>query len=344
MIFKKIFSPAPKFAALKYFGTENVGDEIQTIAAMQFLPKVDKFVDRERLNEFNSSKKHKIILNGWFMHRPEHWPPSPNLDPLLISFHLTRDAHAGFNKLMIPPPSTILCESGREYLKKHSPIGTRDLDTLKQLQESGIDAYFSGCLTLTLQPPPGIARKEIVYAVDIDEDLRNHFEIKYGIPIIPLTHRCVVDDIATRFEFAQSLLRRYAEARAVITSRLHCALPCLALSTPVLFVENATDSYRFDGLRDLLHRSSRDEILSDSYEFNPICPPNNDFHWQDLRDKLINTCQEFVGNGHKLRNMLEKGGLSDVLSSDEPSQEALAASQRAGRGRQLIRNIMAARR
>ena len=58
---------------------------------------------------------------------------------------------------------------------------------------------------------------------------------------------------ARKYEEAEALLRRYATAELVITSRLHCALPCRAMGTPVIFVHpNYYSDSRFDGLRDIL--------------------------------------------------------------------------------------------
>ena len=47
----------------------------------------------------------------------------------------------------------------------------------------------------------------------------------------------------------------------MITSRIHCALPCLALGTPVIFIDSFTDDSnvsRIDGLRDLFNVVSID--------------------------------------------------------------------------------------
>ena len=47
-----------------------------------------------------------------------------------------------------------------EHLKKFEPIGCRDFFTLKSLLNKGIDAYFSSCLTLTLDIDYAIYNKE----------------------------------------------------------------------------------------------------------------------------------------------------------------------------------------
>jgi len=63
-----------KYGLLTY-RTENIGDEIQSIAARQFLPGVDIYVERDSLNNVVSDEKIKLIMNGWFTHKPENWPP-----------------------------------------------------------------------------------------------------------------------------------------------------------------------------------------------------------------------------------------------------------------------------
>ena len=67
----------------------NFGDEIQSIAASYFLPKIDYFIDRELIssNHFDKNEKIKIIMNGWWMHDSNQWPPAQNIEPLLISIH-----------------------------------------------------------------------------------------------------------------------------------------------------------------------------------------------------------------------------------------------------------------
>ena len=55
-----------------------------------------------------------------------------------------------------------------------------------------------------------------------------------------------------RFKIAKNLLDRYARAKLVVTTRLHAALPCLALHTPVIFINKAYVG-RFPGLYELLN-------------------------------------------------------------------------------------------
>ena len=48
-------------------------------------------------------------------------------------------------------------------------------------------------------------------------------------------------------------MKKYAKAKLVVTTRIHCALPCLALGTPVILVNSSYDDKRFDGLYNLLN-------------------------------------------------------------------------------------------
>ena len=116
----------------------NVGDNIQSLAAKQFLPKVDLYISREKLANYKGEKM-MLIMNGWFTHNVHNWIPSEDIIPLFVSFHVNNTAAPG-----------MLSEEGIEYLKKHQPIGCRDQFTVDLLNSEGIKAFFTGCLTLTL--------------------------------------------------------------------------------------------------------------------------------------------------------------------------------------------------
>ena len=55
-----------------------------------------------------------------------------------------------------------------------------------------------------------------------------------------------------RFKYATKLLDKYARAKLVISTRIHGALPCLALKTPIIFVNKHYDN-RYQGLYELLN-------------------------------------------------------------------------------------------
>lgn len=239
----------------------NVGDHVQSLAARQYLPQVDTLIERDSLSVLDLKEETAVIMNGWFTHKPENWPPVDKLKPLFISFHLN-SSHA---------PKVLGREENVEYLKKHSPIGCRDTGTVRFLQEKGIDAYYSSCLTTTLDIDfTSKERGDEILIVDVlyKDDLLTQYKesprsILSGIKsgkifslfkrerviksIIPkdilnkakyITHSYWNKDYTEqeRFVLAENLLRRYAKAKLVITSRIHCALPCIALGTPVIFI------------------------------------------------------------------------------------------------------------
>src|SRR5690606_21648242 len=212
--------------------------------------KVDELIYRDRLNEYNGTEPIKVIMNGWYTHKPENWPPSNSIVPLFVSFHLN-SAHA----------ATLLAkEENVEYLKKHGPIGCRDFGTVKFLKEKGIDCYYSACLTTTLGLKYRTEEKsDNIYIVDVlyKDDYKRLYR---DFPIRILSHlakgkifsinkreklikKIVPNEILEkaqyvshsywnkdfteeeRFELAESLLKKFAKAKLVITSRIHCALP-----------------------------------------------------------------------------------------------------------------------
>jgi len=273
-----------KYGLLKYDENKrffNVGDNIQSLAAKQFLPQVDKLLNREKLAEYKGEKT-KLIMNGWFTHNIHNWMPSDDIEPIFVSFHMNNTA-APF----------MLSKKGIAYLKKHQPIGCRDQFTADTLNAKGIDAHFTGCLTLTLDSykVDDSERDDAIYIVDplysyprpekifynakatvrnilngtafqlskkkkylkkfISEEVLNAAEFINQEP----PSNTYTDD--EKFEMAETLLTKYAKAKLVITSRIHCALPCLALGTPVIFIngfDSFVDSCRFDGILELFNR------------------------------------------------------------------------------------------
>ena len=100
-------------------------------------------------------------------------------------------------------------------------------------------------------------------------------------------------------------MREYADARLVVTSRIHCALPCLAMGVPVIFI-NAFDSHgdtcRFDGLIELFNRFdvNPEGVISNNFgvsgKIDGSYIPQNLNHHIALAEKMRATCEEFIRN------------------------------------------------
>ncbi len=259
-------SESPHFGVLKY-SSMNIGDEIQSIAAMRFLPKIDYYVHREQLNRFKCKNKPKVIMNGWYMWQVKNFPPTNDIDPLLISMHVRRR----IRKRFIRPKA-------RKYLIEHGPVGCRDLDTEKWLNENNIPAYFSGCLTLTLQRNPMIKRKDYIIAVDVSKEVEDTLRKRTQRPVYNIKrHLSPYFNQEERYKIAKILLAVYQSAHCVVTSRLHAAMPCLALETPVLLLDsndnNLHNDGRFTGLKELCNIVKENDFLSDPNSYDIVTPP-----------------------------------------------------------------------
>lgn len=258
-----------KAAVLSYPTSNNLGDPIQSIAAEQLLAEKPTSLDRDALDSYVGAPV-RLIMNGWFMEAPNRWPPAKNIQPVFISFHLNPIAAAA-----------VLSPQGIAYFKKHQPIGCRDFYTQRILEEKGIKTMFTGCLTLSLKReqlvPPDTARSGILvlsvhermlpdlnpfihkrltnYIIEIAKypvkQLKyqrakkqlDHFLKKQALPVefasqlVETQHHTPEE----RFLLARKQLEKIAKASYVITSRIHTALPAVAMGTPVLFLSDGLD-------------------------------------------------------------------------------------------------------
>jgi len=277
-----------KYGLLVY-STDNLGDEIQSLAAQRFLPSADYHFDRDALpGDDDLGESVKLIMNGWFSHLSQRlrWPPSKNLDPLITSFHISPGAQSLF-----------LSESGLQYLKEKEPIGCRDLYTLGLLRRRGIKSFFSACLTLTLNRPSVERDDNLVVANDLSEEMLVKISKDTDKHVVFTSNK--VDgtlDAKSKFQKAEALLRLYAKASCVVTTRLHCALPCIAMNTPVLLINRAADTERFFGLNAFVFNTSEFDFLAQDrfyYDFeNPIENPKSHLPYREL---LIQSVERFIG-------------------------------------------------
>jgi hypothetical protein len=287
-----------KYALLVYNNSGNLGDEIQSIAARRFLPRVDLTINRDRLNEFKSPDDEAVLLimNCWFGHQPENWPPSPDIVPLLISMHISTEPGGGITK--IPAAEFLLHEEMVNYLRGWGHVGARDLHTLKLLEDNGVPSYFSGCVTLTLQRSADIKRQELVIVNDLPDSVVAHVRKHSRYPILLTSHAdSYTSESELRFTKAQALLNHYQSAACVITSRLHCALPCLAFGTPVFVVDAFKDQTRYSGLNNLYRHCSVDEFLSGKSGIDINHPEPNSDEFLSFRSSLEQRISNFIELG-----------------------------------------------
>lgn len=281
----------------------NVGDDIQTLAARRFIPRVDHYIDRDRLDlvkniKTEHDKKLKIIMNGWYLGGYQHWPPeNVALAPLMTSIHLNPLEGDGAVIDSFKSSESI------EFLKKFSPIGARDKTTLKILKDSGIDSYFSACMTLTLIPDKNVSRKNFILAVNVSDRVYETMKSRTDRPIVRMdVERTQNTTVEENLALARYYLYMYQSAHCVVTTRLHATLPTVAVEGRVLFIverngDNGDFNERFSGLYELVNFMTAEEYIADSgverYDINK--PPNNPHHYKKHRAKLEKVCRDYTG-------------------------------------------------
>lgn len=283
------------YGVLKY-SSQNIGDEIQSIAAMRFLPKIDYYCHRERLDQFHlpkeqEGKKVKLIMNAWWMWDPSHFPPSKDIDPLLISMHLFQKYYDKFER-----PEFL------DYLRQHGPVGCRDMATKQYLDSHDVPTYFSGCLTTTLQGNPEYRKKkgnDYILCVDLPERLVKEIKKRTDRPVYSVSRMLSVAFSAVdRMELARIMLALYHNAYCVVTPRLHVALPSTAFGTPVCLInvgKNAPRRGRFEGMEHFFHEFSEEEFMENPNSYNFDNPPQNPNTHLEMRADLIERCKAFTG-------------------------------------------------
>lgn len=268
----------------------NIGDEIQSIAAQRFLPQIDYYIFREQLSNFVASEKTKLIMNSWYMWKPQNFPPKECVDPLLISMYFNPDCR-----------KRILTGRTIDFFKKHGPVGCRDLSTLKWLEENDIPAYFSSCLTITLIPNEVIRARyseKFVLCVDCSNEIVNYVKNKSLYPVYSFNKLfSPYIESVDRMTLAKAVLFMYQNAHCVITTNLHTALPCLAFNTKVCLLKKKEEFShgmgRFEGMESFFNWQTEESFLNNNYDFNT--PIQNPTAFIEYQKKLIDRCREFTG-------------------------------------------------
>jgi len=276
-----------KYAGFKYNYLNNIGDHIQSLAVEQFLPKVNIRINRDSLSLNTVNDPVLLVMNGWFSHTPGVcFPPNRNIIGLFWGFHVT-DWNNSWEYLLKP--------SSLSYLRKFEPIGCRDTETMRRLTKAGIDSFYSKCLTLTFPKRKSVPKNGINILVDAD-----HIPLPASIKkdSLSVSHQVpwrLSENI--KFIYARHLLHLYGErAKLIVTTRLHCALPCVAMGIPVVFFGDEKD-YRISLLKDVglkinaISVDNRNDFLSC---FNDIDWHPGIIDFEEDKDRLISSFKKML--------------------------------------------------
>lgn len=319
-----------KYGLLYYKDTDNIGDDIQTYAQSRFLPRIDYMIDREKLNDFVPEKKEyvKTIMNAWYIHDYFNFDISPYIYPLLVSMFFKRVTY----KSGITVNDDYINENVRNTLRKYGPVGARDDHTRKLMKDLNVESYFSGCLTLTLDKFEGVKKEDYIVVNGLTKD-----EVKY---IKSITKRKVIEfhqDVKRgsfsnetwkkREERVIETLKLYQGAHMVITTKLHCSLPCLALETPVLLLYDDSKSENIDRIGTYityLNHVNRKNIGDITSEIIEAAKPNPKKYCK-LRNDLISKCKNFIKKEIKIdsKNLPEISDYSLFLERSTAQKDVI---------------------
>lgn len=158
--------------------------------------------------------------------------------------HFAQDIHRFFENSELNPLDDDCC---RDWFEKWGSVGCRDNYTMNMLQQLGISTWLSGCITLTLEPFQDVLKHGKIVCVDVEDAVCKLIQESTTHEIEFCTHEYKENKtIETRMDLVEERLRFYQGAGLVITSRLHCVLPCTALGVPVIYVTDSKTDHRFE--------------------------------------------------------------------------------------------------
>lgn len=270
---KRLLYSALKYGYAE-LNTVNVGDVIQTIASAQFLPNIDYYVDRDNMRAFSSMPPSFLISNGWFLKVPDNFPPPENIHPFYISFHLSSERiltqkviehfriHSPIGcrdqytlemleskgiKCYLSGCLTVTLENKFNGRSKQVYLVDLDDDAMNLIPE-----WIKEKATLIShrKVPKDLSRMvlfELRSRIISEERWQERFNLlnlmkiwraKEYAHFLP-TQLKLYRDLIVVFQmiFGQKLIDLYAHAKLIITSRIHCAIPCMALGTPVILIK-----------------------------------------------------------------------------------------------------------
>lgn len=240
-------------------GKGNIGDCIQNIAVenlyreMGFSDNEILKINRDDIHLYNEQKV-LLPMQGWFgnVHSVFSLNWSKYIHPVFLGFHLSESGKCR---------EKFVEEEIYERMKEFEPIGCRDRNTRDFLRQYGVCAYFSGCMTLTFPKRKREPENGKIFIVDLVKEaeyiLPDKIKLKSDRTI---THEYFFKNYPVSYyeaiEFeneTRKILERYKnEARLVITSRIHCAMPCVAMGIPVIFIHKNLSDCRFDVLNGII--------------------------------------------------------------------------------------------
>ena len=277
----------------------NIGDPIQTYAMKQIYKRMNinesDLIEISRYQTKNYTGEYALLpfnsfnaIYNRYGYTYSTFPLSPKIIPLFISFHLhTRE----------------IDEEIMNDFRRFQPVGCRDEETLNNFRSKGIQSYLSGCVTALLPRRHSEPKKGKTFFVDVPDSVMEYVpeEIKKDAEFT--THlirfeRSSDEEIMTDEEYRRfynhgvSQLNIYKDqASLVITSRLHAAVPCMAMGIPVILVSENFDG-RFSWVEKYLPLYTPD--IFDKIDWSPKA-----VDYEEDKEKIINIYMNEIQKRYK---------------------------------------------
>lgn len=292
------------------FATRNLGDEMQSFAVLSHVDRVQTFLDRDALPEFRGGAHTSCVFNSWFMQGDDFRRPSGDIEPLWHGFAAGRPQVTSGEWL--------------GYLREQPRVGCRDLYTTRLLADVGVNAYWSGCLTLFLGEAlkvPATERRGVIF-VDVPHEAERVIPRQIVERAVRLSTFPAPDIINKPLERWASLGRMadlLARAELVVTRRLHVALPAASFGTPVVVFPDGAISQarrRFSGYESVLPVVYLDELDTAAGRID----------WKNVPPAVIP--RELLGAYNDFRTALRARGLATGSTRRTPLDDIHLHQQR----------------
>lgn len=271
-----------KFANYKFYarGVNNLGDNMQIIAIDEIYRQMG--IKQDEIVYINM---HELdVYSGEYVVLPVTMPLVDYKEKGIASRFSDRIIPV-FLGLTLVKETLILEEIA--YYNRYAPIGCRDERTLSTMRKYHIESYLHGCITVTL-PLRNTKRKKFdkIYIVDAPKNVKKYMPKDLIDKIVYKTHMH-----PEKIEDPKALMKEYyneykENAGLVITSLLHCSVPCFAAGIPVLLVKNKV-SYRFGWLEKLFKIYSEDELQNIDWQPKPVLYEEHKRNILDLTIKRL---------------------------------------------------------
>ena len=217
---------------------------------------------------------------------------------LPINQAITHAVHRFFSPKIIPVflgisrDASVICQEEIEYFKQFEPIGCRDEFTFFALRNGGVRAYLNGCITATFDTRKKTEKQDIIYLIDapsfavesmpseLKENAVSMENMEYLIPQERFKDSSLTEFVLRRYEGIRDT------ARLVVTSRMHIAVPCLAMGIPVVFAKENID-YRLAWLDKWIPLYSRKDAKQILWNPEPVAFDIQKAKMEDLACKRI---------------------------------------------------------